>query len=64
MTEFSNRAGASVLVTHELMELARTIPEKDQEWFFDPRNRDGWMDAFIAHLQKRYQQPDRIASND
>lgn len=32
--------------------------------FLDPRNRNDWMDSFIGYLQERFQQPDRIASND
>lgn len=60
----STVAMASALVSRELMELALSLPESERGWFFDPRNRDQWMDTFIARLQQRYQQPDRIASND
>ena len=63
-TEISNVARASALVSRELMVFALSIPESEQEDFFDPRNRDLWMDSFIARLKARYQQPDRIASND
>lgn len=62
--KLSNVALASALVSRELHHLAITVTERQREDFFDPRNRDMWMDAFIAHLQKRFQQPDRIASND
>lgn len=62
--ELSNTARASVLVARELIEMAAEIPEADRESYFDGRNRDMWMDAFIARLKSRYQQPDRIASND
>ena len=60
----SNVALASALVSRELMGLALLIDDNEQEDFFDPRNRDLWMDAFIARLKAKYQQPDRIASND
>jgi hypothetical protein len=51
---------AKRLVESELDHLAKN----KEPWYFDGRNRDMWMDAFIERLRKRYQQPDRIASND
>jgi hypothetical protein len=63
-TKISIVAMASALVSRELMNLALSVEEKEREDFFDPRNRDLWMDSFIARLKARYQQPDRIASND
>lgn len=60
----SNLEGAINLVAAELRALADTLSPADQSWFFDGRNCDGWMDAFITRLRDRYQQPDRIASND
>ena len=62
--EISNVACASALVSRELMDLALAIDESERETFFDPRNRDLWMDSFIDRLRVKYQQPDRIASND
>lgn len=65
MSEFSNCAVASALVCRELMELGFQITnDAEREAFFDPRNRDLWMDSFIDRLKAKYQQPDRIASND
>lgn len=55
---------AKRLIMAEFVEFAATISDKEIGWFFDGRNRDQWMDAFIEHLQKRYQQKDRHASND
>ena len=60
----SNVAAASALVARELMSMALNIEEAEREAFFDPRNLDLWMDSFIDRLRTKYQQPDRIASND
>jgi hypothetical protein len=60
----SNVAAASALVSRELMMLATTIEESERDDFFDPRNQDLWMDTFIQRLKNRYQQSDRIASNE
>jgi hypothetical protein len=60
----SNFNFAKYIIATEFEALAFDIPDNMRETYFDGRNRDAWMDAFIARLQKRYQQPDRIASND
>jgi hypothetical protein len=60
----SNVGNAMALVSREMQDLALLIEEDERENFFDPRNRDMWMDWFINRLTARYQQRDRIASND
>ena len=52
------------LVRSEFERFAETVSEVQSLWYFDMRNRDMWMDDFIARLKARFQQPDRIASND
>lgn len=60
----TNEEAALGLVDREMRAFVRSIREEHRGWFFDPRNRDEWMDGFIDHLREKYQQPDRIASND
>ena len=59
-----NIQSAADLIKSEFEQFTLTISQNERVWFFDGRNRDQWMDAFIEHLRKRYQKPDRIASND
>lgn len=60
----SNVDEARRLVRAEFERFAETVSEVQSLWYFDMRNRDMWMDDFIARLKARFQQPDRIASND
>ena len=60
----STTINAANLVMREFNALSLSITDNEREEFFDPRNRDLWMDAFIERLRERYQQRDRIASND
>lgn len=59
-----NVTSAERLIKWEFLRLVYRIKETERASFFDPRNRDGWMDAFIDALKSKYQQPDRIASNE
>lgn len=59
-----NVTSAERLIKWEFLRLACRIKESERSSFFDPRNRDGWMDAFIDALRDKYQRPDRIASNE
>lgn len=61
---YNNYSLAQMTVDREMLALRDTIDEKKRQDFFAPENRDEWMDAFIERLKTRYQQPDRIASND
>ena len=61
----ANEWSARSLVAFELTSSAGNVcSEEERGAYFDSRNRDVWMDAFIDHLRSKYQKPDRIASND
>lgn len=51
---------ARVYLDSELQKFVRSIPETEQEFFFDPRNADMWQADFGRFLQR----PREIASND
>ena len=61
---YNNYSIFRMTLDREALAFANTVDEKTRQEYFDPRNRDIWMDAFIDWLRKRYQQPGRIASND
>ena len=60
----SNVANASAFVSRELQYMALEVDENSREEYFDPRNRDNWMDEFVERLKTKYQKPERIASNE